>query len=326
MRKIRFLYSSFSFYIGLILIISSISCDKSSDDDSPVFQIEDLKADNYPKVDGSTSTEPLQVLIACKLLDIGYAWVYSPLWSYNYRLMPSCESKPDVCKFITERIRHSGTHSAFVNLINKYADIILVARTASTDELDLAESLGVELIEVPVALDALVFINNIKNPVNSLTTKAIQDIYMGKTNNWSDLGGADTKINPYRRDPNSGSQELMEFMVMKDLEMLDLPDMMIQGMMGLINAIEYDPVGLGYSVNYYTQYMIRSDSVKRLTIDGNYPDYNSIKNRDYAYTAKVYAVICKDLKTTSEAYKLYDLLLKASGQDVIKESGYVPYY
>ena len=313
--------------MGLISIITSVSCEKSSDTVSYEFQIENLTTDNYPKVDGSTSTEPLQILIACKLLDIGYARVYSPFWfNYNYRFMPSCESKPDVCKYITERIHHSGTHSAYVNLIYKNADIILVAREASTDELVLADSLGVELIETPVALDAFVFINNIRNPVNSITTKEIQDIYTGKIDNWSELGGSNTKIQPYQRNPNSGSQELMETLVMKDLEMPDMPDMIIFGMMGLINAIEFDKEGLGYSVNYYTQYMVRSDSVKRLTIDGNYPDYNSIKNRDYAYATEVYAVIRKDLTTTSEAYQLYDLLSKTSGQNVIKESGYVPYY
>lgn len=326
MGKILF-YRKFGFYIGLILVVSSISCDKSANDPSPAFQIENLNTDNYPKVDGSTSTEPLQILIACKLFDIGHTWVYSSIWfNYNFRLMPACDSKPDVCKYITERIRHSGTHSAFENLIYKNADIILVARTASNDELDLADSLGVELIETPIALDAFVFMNNIHNPVNSLTTKEIQDIYTGKIEYWSDLGGTNTKIKPYRREPNSGSQELMEALVMKDLEMIELRDMMIFGMMGLINAIEFDPEGLGYSVNYYTQYMVRSDSVKLLTIDGNHPDYISIKNRDYAYTANVYAVIRKDLITTSSAYQLYDLLLKTSGQNVIKESGYIPYY
>lgn len=327
MSKNRLLYWKFSLYIGLVLIISTISCEKSSDDEYPVFQIENLNTDNYPKVDGSTSTEPLQILIASKLFDIGYAWVYTdlPFLNYNYRLMPSCESKPDVCKYITERIRHSGTHSAFENLINKYVDIILVARSASDDELDLANSLGVELIETPIALDALVFINNVNNTVNSITTKEIQDIYIGKTKNWNELGGANAKINPYQREANSGSQELMEALVMKDLEMPMLPDMIVYGMMGLINRIEFDIDGFGYSVNYYTQYMVRSDSVKRLTVDGNYPDYNSIKKRDYVYTANVYAVIRKDLITTSEAYQLYELLLENSGQKVIKESGYVPY-
>jgi phosphate transport system substrate-binding protein len=102
--------------------------------------------------------------------------------------------------------------------------------------------------------------------------------------------------------------------------------MMIYGMIGLINALEYDTEGLGYSVNYYTQYMIRSDKIKLLAVDGNAPDYMNIKSRKYGYAAEVYAVIRGDLDITSTAYRLYQLLLMASGQDVIKESGYIPYY
>lgn len=326
MKEIRIFYRKFGLYIGLILIISSIGCEKNNDD-SPVFQIENLNTDNYPRVDGSTSTEPLQMLIACKLFGIGYDWRYYPFSvNYSHRLVPSCESNPDLCKFLNERIRHSGTHSAFESLINNHTDLILVARMASNDERDLADSLGVELIETPVALDALVFLNHNDNPVRNLTTPEILDIYMGKISNWSDVGGGNTRINPYRREANSGSQELMDELVMKNLEMPRFPEMIVYGMMGLINRIEYDPDGLGYSVYYYTQYMTRNENVKQLKVDGYYPDSNSIKTRDYKYTASVYAVIRKDLQRTSEAYRLYELLLKSSGQKVIAESGYVPYY
>jgi phosphate transport system substrate-binding protein len=326
MKKTGFFNWNFGLYIGLILIISSIGCEKNNDD-SPVFQIENLRTDNYPRVDGSTSTEPLQILIACKLFGIGYDWRYFPFSvNYSHRLVPSCESNPDLCKFLTERIRHSGTHSAFENLINNHTDLILVAREASTDERDLANRMGVELIETPVALDALVFLNHIDNPVRSLTTHEIQNIYMGNLSNWSDVGGGNTRINPYRREANSGSQELMDELVMKDLKMSDFPNMLIFGMMGLINALESDRDGLGYSVYYYTQYMARNENVKQLKVDGYYPDSNSIKTRDYKYTANVYAVIRKDLQRTSEAYRLYELLLKTAGQKVIAESGYVPYY
>lgn len=323
--NMRLLNWSFGLYTGLILIIGLISCEKSYD--PPVFKIEGLTTENFPRVDGSTSTEPLQILIACKLFGIGYDWRYYPFSiNYSHRIVPSCESNPDLCKFLSERIRHSGTHTAFENLINNHTDLILVARMASRDERDLANRKGVELIETPVALDALVFLNNIDNPVRNLTTPEIIDIYMGKISNWSDVGGGNTRINPYRREANSGSQELMDELVMKNFEMPMFPEMIVFGMMGLINRIEYDPDGLGYSVYYYTQYMTRNEYVKQLKVDGYYPDSNSIKTRDYKYTANVYAVIRKDLQKTSEAYRLYDMLLKNAGQKVIEESGYVPFY
>jgi phosphate transport system substrate-binding protein len=316
----RYLY-----VIGFLAVLSLSCCDDSDVEEK--FFIDNLTMDNYPKVDGSTSAEPLQVLIACKLLDVEYSWVYMSFWySYPYRLMPSSDIKPETGRFITEGIHHSGTHTSYLNLIYKNVDMIITARTVSKDELHIADSLGVILVETPIALDAFVFLENINNPVNSLTTKEIQDIYTGNITRWNEVGGTDTEIRPYQRDRNSGSQELMEKLVMKDLKMLDLPDMIAFGMMGMINQIEYDREGLGYSVNYYTQYMVRSDSVKLLSVDGVYPDHKSIKNREYGYSTDVFVVIRADLDKSSTAYGLYELLSKPAGQKVINESGYIPYY
>jgi phosphate transport system substrate-binding protein len=310
----------------ILSLLSFTGCDNSVNDNN-VFHIDNLTIENYPSVDGSTSTEPLQVLIACKLFDIKYAWVYMSFWfEYPYHLMPDCDLKPEIGRFIIEHIHHSGTHTSFVNLIEKNVDLILTARSASPDEIFLADSLDITLIETPVALDAFIFLVNINNPVNSLTTKQIQDIYTGRITNWNEVGGPDTAISPYQRERNSGSQELMESLIMKDLTMIDLPDMIIYGMVGLINQIEYDRQGLGYSVNYYTQYMIRSDSVKLIAVDGVYPDRNNIKNKEYGYTANVYAVIREDMEKTSPAYQLFELLSTTAGQGVINESGYISYY
>ena len=314
------------YIMGFFALLSLTSCD-SDDDISPDFYIDNLTMDNYPKVDGSTSAEPLQVLIACRLLEVDYSWVYLSFWyNYPYHLMPSCDIKPDIGRFITEHIHHFGTHSSYKNLIHKNADLIITARTASDEELHLADSLGINLVEIPIALDAFVFLANINNPVNSLSTKEIQDIYTGNITHWNEVGGTNTEIRPYQRNPNSGSQELMESLVMKDLTMLDLPDMIMMGMMGMINQIEYDREGLGYSVNYYTQNMVRSDSINLLAVDGVYPDYNSLKSKEYSYTTDVYVVIREDLDKSSTAYKLHELLITPSGQSVIEESGYIPYY
>ncbi len=306
----------------VLSFITLISCEKSEND----FTDYNFTTQNYPIVDGSTSTEPLQTMIACKLLNVDYSWVYSSFhYKYPYRLMPSCEKKPGTCKFITENIYHSSTHISYENLIRKNADLILVARRASNDEKHLADSLGVELIETPVALDAFIFLNNINSPVNLITTDQIRDIYTGKITNWLELGGPNEEIHPYLRNRNSGSQELMETLIMKDLKMIEAPDMIMYGMMGLVNQIEYDRQGLGYSINYYTRYMIRSDSIKLLQIDGIYPDYNNLKMRRYPYTTEVFVVIREDLDENSMAYKLYDLILSSEGQDIVRESGYIPF-
>ena len=308
---------------AVILALSLVNCDNKDDDISP-FYIDGLSEETYPRIDGSTSTEPLQTLIACKLFHIPYAWVNVPFdFRYPYHLMPDAAENNETAMFITDSAcYHSGTHPAFENLIRNNTDLILVARTASADELHLADSLDVTMVETPIALDALIFLVNEENTVNSITTQQIKDVYTGNITNWSDLGGPDTAINPYTRERNSGSQELMESLMMKDLEMHEFPDMMIYGMIGLINILEWDQQGLGYSVYYYTQKMIRSDKIKLLKVDDITPDYSNIKSGKYSYTAEVYAIIRDDLDVNSTAYKLYQLLTTEAGQRVVKESGY----
>jgi phosphate transport system substrate-binding protein len=328
LNKMKTLFYSVNNLISLIsiLIIFSLSnCEDSSDSSSDKINLDSLTIHNYPKVDGSTSTHPLQVLIACKILGVEYSWM--PSWfDETYRIWPSIDEKPDIAQFILDSIIHNGTHSSYTNLINRKVDIIIVARTASDDEINLADSIGVELTTTPIALDAFVFILNIKNPVNSLTVKEIQDIYTGNITYWNEVGGTNTEINPYQRNPNSGSQELMLSLVMKGLTMMDFPEMILYGMMGPINKITHDKNGLGYTVYFFEQFMAPNDSLKLLAINGVVPKYNTLKKGEYIYTTNVYAVIREDLDRLSTAYQLYLWLLTDEGRNVIEESGYIPYY
>jgi phosphate transport system substrate-binding protein len=311
--------------IGISLILFLSNCENSGDDGPHTISLDTLTVANYPRVDGSTSAHPLQVLIACKILDVEYYW--SEWWfDDTYRIIPSSEKKPEVAQFIWDSIVHNGTHSSYVNLITGKDDLIIVARAASDDELHLADSLGVTLTTTPVALDAFVFIVNINNPVNSLTVKQIQDIYTGNITRWNEVGGGETEIHPYQRNPNSGSQELMLSLVMKDLTMLDLPDMMLFGMMGPINMISQDWDGLGYTVYFFEKFMAPNDALKLLGVNGVIPGYNTLRSREYIYTTEVYAGIRKDLDESSTAYLLYQWLMTEEGQGVIEECGYIPYY
>jgi phosphate transport system substrate-binding protein len=184
-----------------------------------------------------------------------------------------------------------------MNLINNETDIILSARKMSPDEKAHADDMGVTLIETPIALDAFIFIVNPNNPITSLTIEEIQNIYTGKITNWNEVGGNNAQINPYVRNANSGSQELMESLVMKDLGMSsyfevydDLTEYVIRNMTGAFIAVSNDmnPNAICYSIHY------------------------------------VYAVIRSDLEPSSMAYKLFEYLQTESGKDVIRESGYIP--
>ena len=99
------------------------------------------------------------------------------------------KSPPD--EHIRNLVQVHGTSEAYINLINNRADLILVARSPSEDELIQAAKLGVQLDVRPVALDAFVFLLNGKNPVTDLTIEQIRDIYSGQIVNWREVGGPD---------------------------------------------------------------------------------------------------------------------------------------
>ncbi len=282
-------------------------------------------ASEYPRVDGSTSAHPLQVLMACTLLDVPCAWTDQSFFG------PSSERRfgPDLFDTLTGNgeivasIWHNGTHSAYENLINKDTDFILVARMPSQDEIRLARLKGVELDIRPVALDAFVFLAHVDNPVNSLTLEQVREIYTGKITQWDALGG-EGQINAYQRNRNSGSQELMEELVMKDARMIDAPDMIFPGMMGPINAINNDPLGLGYSVYFYATYMLPDENVKLLGVEGVVPTSATIASREYPLVTEVYAVVRANMPSDSSIVMLRDWLLSNDGQVAVEESGYVP--
>jgi len=308
----------------LLLSFILISCDK--DDDNATyseFAIKGITLENYPIVDCSTSAEPLQTLIACKLLNYNYEWRRKMEWDGTYTISPTdYKDIYDPDKF-RGCLKSSGTHDAFINLIDKKADLILVARKISADELEYANKHGVKLIETPIALDAFIFITNLQNPVGSLTTKQIQDIYTGNVTNWSQVGGNEQKIDPYVRNANSGSQELMESLVMNGLDFAEWPEE-LTGMMGPFYALRNNTNGICYTVYYYKEQIVKDKIVKHIAVDGIYPDKNTITNRQYPYVTEVYAVVRTDLNKNSMARKIYDCLISESAKDVIEESGYIP--
>ncbi len=281
-----------------------------------------LIARDYPKVDGSTSTQPLHVLVACKTFGLRCTW-HESIFSERTLGPDLKESLRTDANKLFDVTKHTGTNPAYVNLIDGKVDLILVARTPSADELKAAKEKRVELDVRAFALDAFVFLVNVQNPVGDLKIEDARDVYMGKITDWEALGSKG-KIKAYQRDRNSGSQELMEALVMKDAPMIQSPDMIIPTMMGAVNAIGREPLGIGYSVYYYATFMLPDKNVKLVGVNGVKPTSENIAKRAYPLTTEVYAVTRTGLPSDSTAAMLRDWLFTEEGRAAIAESGYVP--
>ena len=221
----------------LAAILGLVSCNSDSElsGNDPVLIIDPIETgldeptattalslSNAPITDGSDSTEPLRNLLMCRLLGIDCQWMQRLATDATWCVIPQYQTLSNEDNKALQRIlQNRNTHGSFVSLIDGENDIIITARGISRDEQKYAEEKGVALLSRPVAKDAFVFLVNPKNPVRNLSIEQIQKIYTGEIRNWREVGGNDATINPYVRNPNSGSQEKMETIVMDGLTMID---------------------------------------------------------------------------------------------------------
>lgn len=304
------------------------------------FAIPGLTLDNFPFIDCSTSTSPLRNMVMFHLLDIPYRWGFNVVsgseYAVTFDLPAGMTAGSDEHKAFTTRLNFelmpsSGSHGAYVNLIDGKSGVIIDSRDISRNEEQYAREKGVTIRTKPLAWDALAFIVNPANPVKSLTQEQIRKIYTGKITNWKQVGGEDHEIHPYTRDPDSGSQEKMETLVMQGQPMKDWPEMQLTTMLSPYVSVEADEWGIAYTPYYFCRRMVGDlRYVKVLAIDDVEltPEaiLNGVMNKRqgaYPFFSNIYAAIRSDEPEASVPSQIYRWLSTPTAKDIVDESGYI---
>ena len=260
-----------------------------------------IPAEKYPKVDGSTATLPL-----------------------SYALYQAATGADE--ETAMETIQHNKTDSSYSQLANNRCDLVLAYEPSEETRKYIDKEAHLQMKSI--GRDALVFMINASNPVKSLTEEQIQSVYTGEITNWKDLGGNDEEIVAFQRKQNSGSQTLMEKLVMKGIPMAKAPGYYyISDMNGLLESVSsYNNQGnaIGYSVYFYARNMYSLPELEFLSVDGIMPSNSTIQDGSYPYVNDFYAVIRDDEPEDSPARLLFDWLTSEGGQELIAETGYVP--
>ena len=263
---------------------------------APRYTREDL-----PRFDGSTATAPLAAAVCAEILG---------------------ESRESAGELIT----FSRTTNSYYNLLDGYADILIVSE-GSAEVYAEREKRGFAWEQTPLALDAFVFVVNEDNPVDSITVEEARKIYSGQITNWSQLGGEDREIIPLQRNPEAGSQSLMEKLVMRGTPMLEpkkeyLADSMGE-LMEFVRGYDDSPGAIGYSVYYYAREMRAARGLKLLRVDGVEPEPSAIRSGQYPLTNPYYVVIPASAGADSPTRLIRDWLLSEGGQKLAAAEGYV---
>jgi len=144
------------------------------------------------------------------------------------------------------QVNGGGSGTGIAALINGTVDLAQSSRSMKDDEKQqAAKSRGADVVEQAVALDGLAVFVHSANPVKSLAIEQIRDIFMGKTTNWKEIGGADAPIVLYGRENSSGTYDYFREHV---LEKGDFSPRVqtLQGTAAVINAVGRDANGIGY--------------------------------------------------------------------------------
>ena len=291
--------------------------------------LDGLTLKEWPQTDCSTSTRPVRDLVAYHLLGVPYQWEVDWMGGMTYIITPDFNTAASTFSYNDYLGKNlcSGTHGAYMNLIEGHTDVIIASRDVSRNEKAAAAEAGVDLVTAPLAIDALVFIVNPKNPVKNLTADQVRKIYTGEITNWKEVGGVDHAITPYIRDADSGSQEKMETLVMDGLTMINgtwMPEIIGSQMASPYLQLENDEYGIGYTPFFYCTAMVRDlMKVNMLSIDGVAPSKESLRANQYPFVSSIYAAVRKTEDPNSMAYKLYRFLFTKKGADMIDESGYI---
>jgi phosphate transport system substrate-binding protein len=211
----------------------------------------------------------------------------------------------------------TGSGDGIKSLIDGTCDIANSSREIKKEEIELANSKGIKIKEITIAYDMIVPIVHPSNKVNNLSIEQLKAIYDGSITNWKEVGGDNEKIVVISRDSSSGTFEVWESKVMNKTEVR--ADALLQASNGAVltavannkNAIGY--IGFGYLNN----------TIKMLWVNNIEPTIENGKSAVYPLSRKLYIYV-NESKISGQTQKYIDFLLSKEGQQIVKETGFIP--
>jgi phosphate transport system substrate-binding protein len=218
-------------------------------------------------------------------------------------------------KEISIYVKGGGTKVGIYDLINSKCDIAAASRNLKPEESKLlAEYYGSLALVYLIAKDGLSIYVNPNNIVNDLSLDQIKNIFSGRIKNWKEVGGSDSEIIVVSRNPNSGTYLFFKEHVLEgeayrnDVLTFNSNKELLKFISNNQNAIGY--AGMGYD-----------DGVVQIRVNGIYPTEQNVRNDSYPITRYLHFLTRK--APSGNVKKFIDWVLSASGQNVIRQSGFI---
>ncbi len=167
--------------------------------------------------------------------------------------------------------------------------------------------------------DALVFIVNKTNPVNSITPGQVRDIYAGKINNWKELGGPDRNLISVITTTKGfgGIGEALAKYILNGKRPLKQKNSTMQASSTTIWEQLVEDMPEAFASSGFGS--ARKRNVKMLKVNGVAPTRANIISGKYPYRRPLYIVIKKNARP--EVRRFVDFVLSPKGQKLISSIG-----
>lgn len=228
-------------------------------------------------------------------------------------------------KTLTIEVDAHGSSTGFAALHKASADLAASSRPIKDSELVDLEPLG-DLkspeAEQVIAIDGLAIILNPRNPLNTLNTEQLAQIFNGEISTWEALDGIGGAIHLYARDDRSGTYDTFKDLVLSRRgKALAASAKRFESSEQLSDAVSQDPQGIGFiGLPYVRQAkavaIVDGDSQPMLPLN------SLIATEDYPLSRRLFFY----LPPTSHnpwAKALVDFTQSSKGQAIVAANGFI---
>jgi phosphate transport system substrate-binding protein len=212
--------------------------------------------------------------------------------------------------------------------MNGTVDLANASRQIKEEEIANARANGVDPVEHIIARDAIAVIVHPDNPVSELSLKQISDIYSGKIDNWSAVGGEDRPIVRLSRETNSGTHVYFLETVLRlgnseDKTLFSTDTLLLPSSEGIIAEVRQNPNAIGYDGLGYVPHDLKMIAIAERE-GGAYvlPSIPTVNDKTYPIARDLY--MYTDGEPTGIVKDYLEWILDSEAQEIVAELGFVP--
>ncbi|WP_339516900.1 phosphate ABC transporter substrate-binding/OmpA family protein [Pseudomonas sp. RL_15y_Pfl2_60] len=218
-----------------------------------------------------------------------------------------------------------GSSTGFAGLQDGSADIAAASRPIKDAEVASLASLGdmkSRDAEQVIAIDGLAIILHPSNPISSLRTDQLAQVFSGDINNWAQLGGPAGDIHLYARDDNSGTYDTFKELVLSaNGKSLAASAKRFESNDKLSDTVSSDPQGIGFtglpSIRQAKALAIASGDSQPML-----PTRTAIATEDYPLSRRLYLYNSPN-QSQPWVKALVNFAHSPRGQAIVAQNGFI---